>query len=569
MFDALNDEEYKNIDIKNSLLKTDEAHETNIELKIDDKIKANKEGSMLGQTGIKMSEENKYAQSALINEVLLENKSELESGIKYIDTEHNLEILNISNQGIDEERGYSSLVELGQQIKDMSLFDKYKNEVEKIGEDFARYKWAYDEGKFGEFDRKKFTKEVLKAGMRSLGASSLSMAGNMLKILGTNIKENTGLGMAVTLGSSLVAPEAGNYMVELGDLLGKYANDIENLDFLSPSDEFYNENPSWISLANLIGQSSGVVLAMGGSSKLIGSKATYGLFAVGGSGDVFDESIEKEGNVDKANMLAIANAGSNYAIDRWFNPLPEHLEKGVKISASKIAKEMFGAPLREAGSEAMQQIMAENLVRKVGIDDTQLLFEGLIESAIGGMAGSFVVGGTSGTAYLADKAYKDIEKRIMLKGVSKEEIELYKTSMLEFIKSKPEAFDKILRYNLTQNMKEIVKNIDDRKKRKLVKKDFESMPKIYDEVYNKMLKVAENEAEAKAMARMFQAGALFFQQIGEDVNYLKDAYSPDKIDMLQIEDYDWVIFNSTYQNNQFDRYTSLYYNVKSMFSEVL
>lgn len=36
-----------------------------------------------------------------------------------------------------------------------------------------------------------------------------------------------------------------------------------------------------------------------------------------------------------------------------------------------------------------------------------------------------------------------------------------------------------------------------------------------------------------------------------DANYIKDAYSPLKLDMLQIEDYDWVIFESTHHSEAY------------------
>ncbi|MBQ7929315.1 MAG: hypothetical protein IJ287_11325 [Methanobrevibacter sp.] len=41
-------------------------------------------------------------------------------------------------------------------------------------------------------------------------------------------------------------------------------------------------------------------------------------------------------------------------------------------------------------------------------------------------------------------------------------------------------------------------------------------------------------------------------QMISDVNYIKDAYSPDKLDILQIEDYDWVIFESPHHNESYE-----------------
>ena len=177
-----------------------------------------------------------------------------------------------------------------------------------------------------------------------------------------------------------------------------------------------------MSLANILGQGGANVLAMGGASKIIGSRATYGLFALGGSGDVWSESMDKDENVDKANMLTLASAGSSYAIDRIFNPLPSIIEKGVKKTSKEIAKEMLGAPIRELGSEIFQQVFSENLVRKIGIDETQLLFEGMIESAIGAMAGNMVVSGVDGSVYFANKSLDEVKRRILLKGVSDDEL---------------------------------------------------------------------------------------------------------------------------------------------------
>jgi hypothetical protein len=372
--------------------------------------------------------------------------------IKYIENETNLELRKIDTQGINSDEPFSYLRKMGGYIKEAIDYNKYIREVEKIGEDVARYVWAYKEGNLGDFDQGNFAKEIFKAGARNLGGQNLHLAGNMFKMLGANLEENAkGFGPIVG-GVSLVLPDVGENFKLLGDMLDNVALDIENSDILLPAEEVFEEDPNWMNIANVIGQGAGSVLSMGLSSKVIGSKATYGLFAIGGAGDIFDESIDKDGDINKANALASINAGANFAIDKFFNPLPKQLEKGIKRTSSLIAKEILNSPLRETASEVMQQVIAENLVRKVGIDDAQLLFEGVIESAIGGMAGSMFVVGGDGIVYAANKTYENARKKIALKGVTAEELDFYEKNMLELMKLNPKAFDKILSYNLKQHL---------------------------------------------------------------------------------------------------------------------
>ncbi len=441
--------------------------------------------------------------------------------IKYLDMEHNLDINTEAKSMVNEDEPFLSLKRMAENVKDVLNYDMIMGEVEKIGEDVARYKWAYDEGNFGEFNGKKFLKEIFKSGVRSGVSNNLSMASNVMKMIGKNIDEKSSVGNSISFGLGSVIPDAGKLFTEIGEGLGKFANNVENLEILAPDVEAIDDEPDWMNFANIIGSGAGSVLAMGATSKVIGSRATYGLFALGGSGDIFEESYEKDKDINKANLLALASGGTSYVIDRIFNPLPKQFEKGVKATSSMIANEMVGAPLREAKTEVLQQIVSENLIRKVGIDDTQSLFEGLIESAIGGMGGSFVVNFGSGGVYALNKGYLDAEKRIMLKGVSKEELELYKANMLEFMKTKPDAFDKILRYNLKQNMREIVKNAEGIKNKFETKKEIMALPKIYDEMYNRFLEATNNEAQARAGARMFEANALFLYELGERGSMLK------------------------------------------------
>lgn len=370
----------------------------------------------------------------------------------YLEEEQNLNFPAFSAETVDEDAPLTSFQIAGKWLRQAADLRNYWALLENFGAQAAEYKWAYDEGKFGTFEAGAFGRELLKAGARGLGANTLRTAGNVLSMFGANLESRNAGTAAVTAGAGLLVPETGKIFKNIGDKLGEYAGKIENSELLAPAAEAYSADPNWSKLANVLGQGSSQVLAMGTMAKFIGSGPTYGLFAGGGAGEIFKESYAKDGDIDTANTLALISGGTTFAIDKLFSPLPKQIEKDARITSKMIAREIAGAPLREAGTEVLQQMMAENLVRKVGIDDTQDLFEGLIESALGAIAGSSALMAADGSVYYVRKTYEDARQRMLLRGVTAEEIELYKNNMMELLKSKPDAFGKVLNYVLERNL---------------------------------------------------------------------------------------------------------------------
>lgn len=370
----------------------------------------------------------------------------------YLEEEQNLNFPAFSAETVDEDAPLTSFQIAGKWLRQAADLRNYWALLENFGAQAAEYKWAYDEGKFGTFEAGAFGRELLKAGARGLGANTLRTAGNVLSMFGANLESQNAGTAAVTAGAGLLVPETGKIFKNIGDKLGEYAGKIENSELLAPAAEAYSADPNWSKLANVLGQGSSQVLAMGTMAKFIGSGPTYGLFAGGGAGEIFKESYAKDGDIDTANTLALISGGTTFAIDKLFSPLPKQIEKDARVTSKMIAREIAGAPLREAGTEVLQQMMAENLVRKVGIDNTQDLFEGLIESALGAIAGSSALMAADGSVYYARKTYEDARQRMLLRGVTAEEIELYKNNMMELLKSKPDAFGKVLNYVLERNL---------------------------------------------------------------------------------------------------------------------
>ena len=465
----------------------------------------------------------------------------------YLEEEQNLNFPAFSAETVDEDAPLTSFQIAGKWLRQAADLRNYWALLENFGAQAAEYKWAYDEGKFGTFEAGAFGRELLKAGARGLGANTLRTAGNVLSMFGANLESRNAGTAAVTAGAGLLVPETGKIFKNIGDKLGEYAGKIENSELLAPAAEAYSADPNWSKLANVLGQGSSQVLAMGTMAKFIGSGPTYGLFAGGGAGEIFKESYAKDGDIDAANTLALISGGTTFAIDKLFSPLPKQIEKDARITSKMIAREIAGAPLREAGTEVLQQMMAENLVRKVGIDDTQDLFEGLIESALGAIAGSSALMAADGSVYYARKTYEDARQRMLLRGVTAEEIELYKNNMMELLKSKPDAFGKVLNYVLERNLQRISEGetfaqggadaanatvAAKRQNRSLaqVRQDVKGFRRLFDEVYKRSLKATGDTGKARIAAGMMQANMMALYEID-------GGFSPASLFAGQIPEY--------------------------------
>lgn len=465
----------------------------------------------------------------------------------YLEEEQNLNFPAFSAETVDEDAPLTSFQIAGKWLRQAADLRNYWALLENFGAQAAEYKWAYDEGKFGTFEAGAFGRELLKAGARGLGANTLRTAGNVLSMFGANLESRNAGTVAVTAGAGLLVPETGKIFKNIGDKLGEYAGKIENSELLAPAAEAYSADPNWSKLANVLGQGSSQVLAMGTMAKFIGSGPTYGLFAGGGAGEIFKESYAKDGDIDTANTLALISGGTTFAIDKLFSPLPKQIEKDARITSKMIAREIAGAPLREAGTEVLQQMMAENLVRKVGIDDTQDLFEGLIESALGAIAGSSALMAADGSVYYARKTYEDARQRMLLRGVTAEEIELYKNNMMELLKSKPDAFGKVLNYVLERNLQRMSEGetiaqggadaenatvAAKRQNRSLaqVRQDVKGFRRLFDEVYKRSLKATGDTGKARIAAGMMQANMMALYEID-------GGFSPASLFAGQIPEY--------------------------------
>lgn len=433
--------------------------------------------------------------------------------ITYLNNAHDLTLMKPDAALVDDQKPYSGLMMAGKWLREAFDVRNYWKAAERLGEDVAEVQWALNESQ-KPFDVGTFGKEVLKAGVRHIGSDSLQTMGNLLKMTGENFKNYQ------ADEKSTWRKDVGDSLTRMGGVFKEYAEAVSNADILEPTVSDENVPPRFLELADTIGGGAAQVLSMGLMSRFMGATATYGFFTAGGAGEMFDEAFQKTGDVTEANQLAAANAGVTFAIDRWFNPLPKTIAKGARVTAGEIAKEAIGAPLREAGSEVLQQMLAENLVRKVGFDDTQNLFEGLIESALGAMAGSSVLVGAQGGMYAAEKSLDTARQKILAQGVKNAELEIAEQGMMSVLKNHPEAFQKVLDAHFRENIAAFeqaskqAKDASDRAKALEAAKGF---PKVYDTLLARAQEAMGDEHKAKLAAGVLSAGAISLYQRNPDL----------------------------------------------------
>ena len=348
--------------------------------------------------------------------------------------------------------------------------------------------------------------EFARGAAREITVNTPKIASNILRVVGTNIKSADGDSF-VSQGINGLADTFAN--------ISEYMGDIE---MLKEDPEImkgkFSDNPSWKRFANVLGGGTGQGLAMAALARIGGAKLAYGFYAAAGGAEVFQESYEKDKDVGKANTLATISAASTYLIDRWLDPLPDNIAKGAKLTAAQVGKEIAKAAYKEPAAETLQQVLSENLVRKIGIDATQDLYEGMIESAIGALGGAASMGAVSATTYAADRAFNQARDRAIENGATEEEISAFERATMAKLEKHPEAFETVFQQNVQKAMNEIdsfVRENGDTEQARKAMQTKSDLEEVYTRVYDQ-IKTSDNDKVASAQAKVIQGLALWGSQ---------------------------------------------------------
>lgn len=255
----------------------------------------------------------------------------------------------------------------------------------------------------------------------------------------------------------------------------------------------------------------------------------YYLMAGSESGELYAEA-RNTGDQNKANLLFTGSVAGTALIDFVFKPLDAIMGKTSSSLKSKVFQRIKAGFL-EGTPESLQQVW-QNFVRKYGIDDTQNLMEGVIESAIGGFG--------AGAALAGAYQYADAREGLKNKGASDEELNRLIDASTYVLENNADAANDAAFQHINERLDNLNKFIEENKgtaeaqKALQTKQELES---IYDDVFN-ALKDKTGENNAAASARIWQGFALFAsQETGMSPKEYITDYMP-KIVKMNYSDFD-------------------------------
>ena len=246
-------------------------------------------------------------------------------------------------------------------------------------------------------------------------------------------------------------------LIEWGRVAREYWNKAADNKALELDDSLkgaFMDNPSWLKATTLI---AGAIPSLFASVTVgyLTKKPMLAMLYMSGidAADVYVEGIEKGKTGEEASYLFdLAFAGS-MGTNVLLGPF-EHFAKGT---GSRIKNIVLGGLLE--GTEEMCQQFSQNLIVKIGIDKTRSLFEGIIESFIGGAGSGGAIGGftTKGIAGL-NKAIADAKKN----GATDAEIEQAFKIIRDVMIRKAGEIEKELQVPNTTNQQKFLKDISNK-----------------------------------------------------------------------------------------------------------
>lgn len=393
-------------------------------------------------------------------------------------------------------------------IKPQHIFSvdgKNTNAAEKM--DIVEKSWVK---KFAESDLGKFGNTMFQSSTRGI-FETLKGFGDMATFYGDNMiisKDSQELlGLSDTTVNRLNSfgrlwQSAGEKIKQAGDFV------LSSPELQLDEDIFEGdivENPSVTRFASAAMSAAPSLLFMTRIAAATKSPAlAYYLMAGSESGDLYAEA-RNTGDQNKANLLFTGSVAGTALIDFVFKPLDAIMGKTSSSSLKSKVFQRIKAGFLEGMPESLQQVW-QNFVRKYGIDDTQNLMEGVIESAIGGFG--------AGAALAGAYQYADAREGLKNKGASDEEINRLIDASTYVLENNADAANDDAFQHINERLDNLNKFIEENKgtaeaqKALQTKQELES---IYDDVFN-ALKDKTGENNAAASARIWQGFALFASQ---------------------------------------------------------
>ena len=246
-------------------------------------------------------------------------------------------------------------------------------------------------------------KEHLKTLGRESGRS-ISLWGKVLKMSGEQVNAMPINPIEMT-GIHISKKDFGGLLTSVGELIEKGGDAIADSKLLEMDEDYkrevhsgtFLENPSLARTVDVVmGAIPSMATGYGVGMATKSTKLAALALSYQDSVSLYEEARESGKSVEEATLIFGAGAAGTYFLEKY--GLDEFFNNTVGRSAIAVFKKMGAEGLTETG-----QTLWQNLVAKVGYDEARSIWEGCIESFIGGSLGAGIFHPISSKRYNANK----------------------------------------------------------------------------------------------------------------------------------------------------------------------
>lgn len=295
----------------------------------------------------------------------------------------------------------------------------------------------------------------------------------------------------------------------LGESIEKLWDLGLNAEWLKQDEEIFEgsfvENPSMTRALSLVASAAPSIGWLGGLAKLTKSTTLASVMLAGADADdIYFEARKAGASQNKAlGLFAVGTAGTaafdKYGFEQLFSQ---------KVTAP-LAKRVVNSMLSEGVTEGTQTLW-QNMVKKYGYDDSQELWETVIESVIGGA----LSGGAISAANAGYVRLQDVRGRLQEKGMSENGLDQVQEALVQEMGFHREGLEPLFQTRIEQSLNKLddfvrqSEETAEAQKAQQIKADL-------DEVYNKVfdrIKTSDTDKVAAAQAKVVQGVALWGSQ---------------------------------------------------------
>lgn len=295
----------------------------------------------------------------------------------------------------------------------------------------------------------------------------------------------------------------------LGESIEKLWDLGLNAEWLKQDEEIFEgsfvENPSMTRALSLGASAAPSIGWLGGLAKLTKSTTLASVMLAGADADdIYFEARKAGASQNKAlGLFAVGTAGTaafdKYGFEQLFSQ---------KVTAP-LAKRVVNSMLSEGVTEGTQTLW-QNMVKKYGYDDSQELWEAVIESVIGGA----LSGGAISAANAGYVRLQDVRGRLQEKGMSENGLDQVQEALVQEMGFHREGLEPLFQTRIEQSLNKLddfvrqSEETAEAQKAQQIKADL-------DEVYNKVfdrIKTSDTDKVAAAQAKVVQGVALWGSQ---------------------------------------------------------